>query len=83
MAQFKGEVRWFNNAKGYGFLGRDQGADVFCHYSAIQSDGYKTLKQGDVVEYDVCQGEKGPQADQVRQHRTTSETLDASESSTL
>ena len=66
MAQFKGVVRWFNNAKGYGFLGRDNGADVFVHYSSIQWEGYKTLKEGDEVEYDVIQGEKGPQADQVQ-----------------
>jgi len=65
MAQYKGTVKWFNNAKGYGFLGRDDGADVFVHYSSIQLDGYKTLKEGDQVEFDVIQGAKGPQADQV------------------
>ncbi len=65
MAQYSGTVKWFNNAKGYGFLGRDGGADVFCHFSSIQSDGYKSLKEGDPVEFDVIQGEKGPQADQV------------------
>ena len=65
MAQFKGEVKWFNNAKGYGFLGRPDGPDVFVHYSSIQLDGYKTLKEGDEVEFDVIQGAKGPQADQV------------------
>ncbi len=66
MAQYKGEVKWFNNAKGYGFLGRDDGgADVFVHYSSIQIDGYKSLKEGDEVEFDVIQGSKGPQADQV------------------
>ena len=66
MAQFKGQVRWFNNVKGYGFLGRDAGPDVFVHYSSIQIDGYKTLKEGETVEFDVVQGEKGPQADQVK-----------------
>jgi len=66
MSQFKGVVRWFNNAKGYGFLGRDGGPDVFVHYSSIQSDGYKSLKEGEPVEYNVIQGDKGPQADQVR-----------------
>lgn len=67
MAQFEGTVRWFNNAKGYGFLGSDSGPDVFVHYSAIQCDGYKSLKEGDPVEFNVVQGEKGrPQADQVK-----------------
>ncbi len=65
MAQFSGTVRWFNNAKGYGFLGRDDGPDVFVHFSAIQTDGYKSLNEGDAVEFDVVQGEKGPQADNV------------------
>jgi CspA family cold shock protein len=66
MAQFAGTVRWFNNAKGYGFLGRDGGTDVFVHYSSIQNDGYKSLKEGEPVEFDVIQGAKGPQADHVR-----------------
>ena len=67
MAQFEGKVSWFNNAKGYGFLARnDGGPDVFTHFSAIQSDGYKSLKEGDAVTFDVVQGEKGPQADQVQ-----------------
>lgn len=65
MAQYKGVVKWFNNAKGFGFLGRDSGPDVFVHYSAIQTDGYKSLKEGDPVEFDVIEGSKGPQADQV------------------
>jgi cold shock protein len=66
LAQYRGSVKWFNNAKGYGFLGRDDGADVFVHYSSIQRDGYKSLKEGDEVEFDIIQGEKGPQADQVQ-----------------
>jgi len=66
MAQYAGTVRWFNNAKGYGFLGRDGGNDVFVHYSSIQNGGYKSLKEGEPVEFDVIQGEKGPQADHVR-----------------
>lgn len=66
MSQYDGTVRWFNNAKGYGFLGRDNGPDVFVHYSAIDKDGYKSLREGDSVEYDVIQGDKGPQADHVK-----------------
>jgi cold shock protein len=65
VAQYKGTVKWFNNAKGYGFLGREDGADVFVHYSSIQIDGYKSLKEGDEVEFDIIEGSKGPQADQV------------------
>jgi CspA family cold shock protein len=66
MAQFQGEVAWFNNAKGFGFLKREGGPDVFVHFSSIQNDGYKSLKEGDAVEFDIIQGVKGPQADQVR-----------------
>ena len=65
MAQYKGEIKWFNNAKGYGFVGHENGPDVFVHYSSIQADGYKSLNAGDKVEFDIIQGEKGPQADQV------------------
>lgn len=60
MAQYKGEIKWFNNAKGYGFVGHDNGPDVFIHYSSIQADGYKSLNAGDKVEFDIIQGEKGP-----------------------
>jgi CspA family cold shock protein len=66
MAQFKGEVKWFNNAKGFGFVGREGGADVFLHYSSIEAEGYKSLKEGDLVEFDIVQGTKGPQADKVK-----------------
>jgi CspA family cold shock protein len=67
VAQYKGVVTWFNNAKGFGFIGREDGPDVFVHYSAIQSDGYKTLKEGDEVEFDIVEGQKGhlKQADAV------------------
>ena len=61
----KGQVRWFNNAKGYGFIGRDDGPDVFVHYSAITGEGYRTLKEGDAVEFEIVQGLKGPQAANV------------------
>lgn len=63
--RLKGTVKWFNNAKGYGFLGRDDGPDVFVHYSAITSNGYKSLQEGDKVEFEIVQGQKGPQAANV------------------
>ncbi len=67
MAQYQGEVKWFNNAKGFGFLGRPDGADVFVHYSSIDREGYKSLKEGDLVEFDVITGTSGkPQADHVK-----------------
>ena len=62
----QGTVKWFNAEKGYGFIAVDGGPDVFVHYSAIQKDGYKTLDEGERVEFEVTQGQKGPQADQVR-----------------
>ena len=58
----KGVVKWFNNSKGYGFIQRDEGGDVFVHYSAVKSEGYKTLKQGDRVEFEIEESAKGPQA---------------------
>jgi cold shock protein len=66
----KGKVKWFNNAKGYGFIGREDGPDVFVHYSAIQGDGYKSLQEGDDVEFEIVQGEKGPQADRVTKQQS-------------
>ncbi|KPU27759.1 cold-shock protein [Caloranaerobacter sp. TR13] len=61
----KGTVKWFNSTKGYGFITRDNGGDVFVHYSAIKTDGFKTLEEGQKVEFEVVQGEKGPQATNV------------------
>ena len=61
----KGTVKWFNNAKGYGFIGRGDGPDVFVHYSAITSEGYKSLQEGDEVEFEITEGQKGPQAANV------------------
>ncbi len=61
----KGVVKWFNPAKGYGFIQRSSGEDVFVHFSAIQMDGYRTLDQGVEVEYDLKQGPKGLQAENV------------------
>jgi cold shock protein len=61
----QGTVKWFNNSKGYGFIGREDGPDVFVHYSAIVGDGYRTLQEGDPVEFEIVQGPKGPQASNV------------------
>lgn len=63
--RLKGTVKWFNNAKGYGFIGRADGPDVFVHYSAISSEGYKSLQEGDQVEFEIAEGQKGPQAANV------------------
>jgi len=61
-----GKVKWFNESKGYGFIQPDGGGrDVFVHFSAIQGDGYKTLSEGQTVEFEIIQGEKGPQASNV------------------
>ncbi|HPP66705.1 MAG TPA: cold shock domain-containing protein [bacterium] len=65
MAKEKGKVKWFNNAKGYGFVERENGEDVFVHYTAIAGDGYKTLEEGCTVEFEVVQGKKGLQATNV------------------
>jgi cold shock protein len=62
-----GKVKWFNAEKGFGFIAVEGGGpDVFVHYSAIQSDGYRSLEEDQAVEFEITQGQKGPQADQVR-----------------
>ena len=63
--KLKGTVKWFNNAKGFGFIGRDDGPDVFVHYSALIAEGYKSLQEGDNVEFEIVDGQKGPQAANV------------------
>lgn len=61
----RGTVKWFNDQKGYGFITPENGKDVFVHYSAIQGDGFKTLREGDAVEFEITQGPKGEQASKV------------------
>jgi len=61
----RGKVKWFNNNKGFGFIEQENGQDVFVHYSAISGDGYKTLNEGQTVEFDLSSGAKGPQATNV------------------
>ena len=58
----QGTVKWFNESKGYGFITREDGEDVFAHYSAIDGNGFKTLSEGDSVSFDVVEGDKGPKA---------------------
>lgn len=61
----QGKVKWFNAEKGYGFIEREDGGDVFVHFSAIQTDGFKTLEEGQAVEFDIVEGARGPQAANV------------------
>jgi len=65
MSKEQGTVKWFNAAKGYGFIERDEGEDVFVHYNAIVAEGYKSLDEGQRVEFNVVEAEKGPQAQDV------------------
>lgn len=68
----KGKVKWFSNVKGYGFLEKEGGTqDIFIHYSAIQSEGYKTLDEGEEVVFEIVQGERGPQATNVVRSKKT------------
>lgn len=66
----KGKVKWFNENKGYGFIQQENGPDVFVHFTAIQMEGFKTLSEGEEVEFEVTQGEKGPQAANVMKAKT-------------
>lgn len=61
----RGKVKWFNESKGYGFIEQEEGEDVFVHFSAIQAEGYKTLREGQDVEFEVARGEKGVHANNV------------------
>ena len=62
----KGTVKWFNDSKGFGFIQREGGEDIFVHFRAIQGDGYRSLKDGEKVEFSVAEGEKGLQAEEVK-----------------
>ena len=65
MATTTGTVKWFDEAKGFGFISQESGPDVFAHFSAIQGDGFKTLAEGQQVEFTIVQGQKGPQAENI------------------
>lgn len=65
MSKVTGTVKWFNESKGFGFIQQEDGPDVFAHYSAISGSGFKTLNEGQRVEFKVVQGQKGPQAEEI------------------
>ncbi|GAB6931744.1 cold shock domain-containing protein [Calditerricola satsumensis] len=65
MCFMQGRVKWFNAEKGYGFIERDDGGDVFVHYTAIQEEGFRTLEEGQLVQFDIVEGPRGPQAANV------------------
>ena len=65
MSKTQGTVKWFNESKGFGFIERESGSDVFAHFRAINGDGFKTLKEGQKVEFTVTDGAKGPQAEDI------------------
>lgn len=75
MARITGTVKWFSDAKGYGFIERDDGGDIFVHHTAIEGSGFKTLKEGERVEFEVLEEDKGPKAQNVT--RTAGEGADA------
>ena len=71
MSKTNGTVKWFNNTKGYGFISQPSGADVFVHYSAIKENGFKTLREGEEVTFEIVSSEKGPKAEKVQPARVS------------
>ncbi|MDA8087890.1 MAG: cold-shock protein [Nitrospiraceae bacterium] len=66
---YEGKVKWFNETKGYGFIQQENGPDIFVHYSAIMADGFKTLNEGDKVNFEIVDGERGPKAANVQKQQ--------------
>ena len=81
MQRTSGTVKWFNNTKGYGFISQPDGADVFVHYSAIREKGYRTLREGEQVEFDIKMGPRGPQAENVDRLEGSTQQAQAAASS--